>query len=153
MPYRFIEEHCWEAVSVTLSSAPVLQRHVSRFCNETAHKAAAADLFFTANGFEEEIGGGCLLIRNSWGEWARNNELAHHFGASFGYGIVPYRFIEEHCWEAVSVTLSSAPVLQRHVSRFCNETAHKAAAAGSSWWEATRSRVIAQARERLYGLD
>lgn len=40
-------------------------------------------------------GGGYFLLRNSWGtDWANQN----YYGA--GYGVIPYAYIQNHCWEA-----------------------------------------------------
>jgi len=112
------------------------------------------DDWLTANGFDEEIGGGAFLIRNSWGEWAKSNPLARHFGASSGYGIVPYRFIESQCMEAISVTVDSAAFTKRRqVSQFRDDARRKMVAIGGSWWERTRNRVVFQARQRIYRSD
>lgn len=40
-------------------------------------------------------GGGYFLLRNSWGtDWANQS----YYGA--GYGVIPYAYIQNHCWEA-----------------------------------------------------
>ncbi|QDT78254.1 Papain family cysteine protease [Gimesia maris] len=101
-----------------------------------------------ANGFEDEIGSGAFLIRNSWGEWAHNNKIAQHFGANSGYGIVPYRFVQEYCWEAISVTARSS-----QWSKKLAQHAPTLAATGRNWWKKTRHQVVAQAEARLYGTD
>tara|TARA_R110002049_G_scaffold124814_3_gene280362 strand:+ start:7578 stop:8741 length:1164 start_codon:yes stop_codon:yes gene_type:complete len=110
------------------------------------------DPWLTANGFDEELGGGAFLVRNSWGEWARKNSLAHHFGAECGYGIVPFRYIEYHCWEAISVTVRSHSFTIRHWATDIRQTARRELEAYSgTWWEKTRGRVVLQAHERLFG--
>jgi hypothetical protein len=110
------------------------------------------DAWLLANGFDDELGGGAFLIRNSWGEWARNNKLAHHFGARSGYGIVPYLYIESHCWEAISVTVHSRVAgFQRWVRDFRQTAQRELAAASDSWWKQTRNRVVLQAHDRLFG--
>jgi C1A family cysteine protease len=40
-------------------------------------------------------GGGYFIVRNSWGtDWAKDN----YYGA--GYGVIPYLYITNYCWEA-----------------------------------------------------
>lgn len=42
-------------------------------------------------------GGGFFIVRNSWGEgWAYNCDYGP------GHALLPYRYIEKHCWEAYS---------------------------------------------------
>lgn len=98
-----------------------------------------------ANGFESELGGGAFLIRNSWGQdWAKSNPLAKHFGALGGYGIVPYRYIEQQCWEAVSVTCLRDARTLRSAPRGVVSLARNFASRNFE-------RVVAGASERLYG--
>ena len=51
-------------------------------------------------GYEDDndsIGGGYFIVRNSWGlGWGAEN----FYGA--GYGVIPYSYIENHCWESFS---------------------------------------------------
>ena len=42
-------------------------------------------------------GGGFFIVRNSWGEgWAYNCQYGP------GHALLPYRYVEDHCWEAYS---------------------------------------------------
>lgn len=108
--------------------------------------------WLAAHGFDEFPGGGCFLIRNSWAErWGRHNKLAQHFGASGGYGIVPYRFIELLCVEAYSVTVKSSSTGDGRDKLRLRDRAHRNTVSFScNWWEQTRGRVVTQARQRLF---
>lgn len=58
----------------------------------------------TIVGFQNDTtfpGGGFFLLRNSWGlSWAKDSPYAQ------GFGIIPYEYIKEKCWEAFTLILA-----------------------------------------------
>lgn len=95
-------------------------------------------------GLAESPGKGVFLVRNSWGsEFARENPLGPHIGITGGYALMPFRYLEEHCFEAYTVrtpqpsSFVSIPLL------------NNARMPGRTWWDQTRNQLTGQLQDRL----
>lgn len=102
------------------------------------------DAWLSAHGYEEDLGGGVFLVRNSWGRWAPENRLAAHFGAAYGYAIMPYAYVSSYAWEAFTVTLSATSAVRSRADWLAQFSQ-----ALRKTWTRTAQGVGAQSRERL----
>lgn len=101
--------------------------------------------FLVRKGLQEFVGGGAFLARNSWGEtWAKNNPLAELGGGGPGYAIIPFAYIENYCFEAITAEVRSTSWRFDH-----RWVADIATSASKCWWRRTRDTIVTSARERL----
>jgi hypothetical protein len=100
--------------------------------------------WLTARGLPESPGKGAFLVRNSWGHrWAPENPVAPHVGIGGGYALMPFRYLEEHCFEAYTV---KTPQPSRFVSiPLLNRTG----VPGREWWNRTAQQLSGQLNDRL----
>ena len=93
------------------------------------------------NGIEPMPGGGVFLIRNSWGLWAEKNPLARRIGAGSGYAMMPYAYLANYGWEALTVSLQTTGGQRR--------TQRQNVSRASAWWNGAIASVAAESADRL----
>ncbi len=101
----------------------------------------ADNSWLVRHGIQEMPGGGALLIRNSWGIWAERNPLARRIDAGPGYALMPYAYLANYGWEALTVSLQptgGSEQKRRQVVR-----------RASNWWNHAVTSVAADSADRL----
>lgn len=102
------------------------------------------DTWLAARGLPEQPGKGVFVVRNSWNTtWASENPIAPHIGIGGGFALLPFRYLEEYCFEAF---IAKTPQPRRTVSL---PAFVKTGLPGRCWWGETSSRLAGQFRERL----
>jgi len=117
-------------------SDPVIGGHAWTACGY------ADNPWLVRHGIEEMPGGGAFLIRNSWGIWAERNPLARQVGAGSGYALMPYAYLANYGWEALTVSLqpsSDRRQKRRHRVRHV-----------SDWWNHAVTSVAVDSTDRLH---
>jgi hypothetical protein len=119
-------------------SDPVVGGHAWCVCGY------ADNSWLTNHNICEMPGGGAYLIRNSWGDWAARNPVAHHIGAGPGYALMPYAYMANYGWESLAVSLQAvAQKLPAHNVRVSR---------ASTWWQRATATVAADSAARLQHL-